>query len=198
MPWDLEAARADAAGVVQLTFGLAPVAEPAWPDGCRLRYHVEVGGALRLALEVDNRGPAPVTFEDALHTYLAVADVAGVTVAGLEGAAFLDEADGFARKRGESTPLRIRGETDRVYDDSAATCVVEDPGARRHLEVAKTGSMATVVWNPGPARARVLPDLRDDEWPAFLCVESGNVGAGAVTLAPGDRHRLAVSIRSTP
>ena len=43
-----------------------------WPAGARLRYRVEIGPALRLALEVENRGPAPFVFEEALHTYLAV------------------------------------------------------------------------------------------------------------------------------
>ena len=75
---------------------------------------------------------------------------------------------------------------------------MRDPLARRRVEIVKTGPDATIVWNPGAARARTLPDLGTDEWPTFLCVESGNVGRGAVTVASGARHRLAVSIRSEP
>jgi glucose-6-phosphate 1-epimerase len=157
---------------------------------------VEIGPALRLALEVENRGPAPFVFEEALHTYLAVDDVERITVTGLEGAPFLDETEAFARRRDGAAPLVVRGEVDRIYDETRATCVVHDPVARRRLEIAKTGSEATVVWNPGAARA--LPDLGGDEWPRFLCVESGNVGPGAVTVAPGACHRLTVSIRSEP
>ena len=72
---------------------------------------------------------------------------------------------------------------------------MEDPGGRRRLEVTKTGSGSTVVWNPGPERARALPDLGDDEWPDFVCIESGNVGSGgAVHLASGGHHRLDVSV----
>jgi glucose-6-phosphate 1-epimerase len=134
-----------------------------------------------------------------LHTYLAVADVGQVRVTGLEGAAFVDEADGSARKREGSAPVRVQGETVRIYDHRDAPCVVEDPGQRRRLEVTKTGSASTVVWNPGPERARSLPDLGDDEWPDFVCVESGNVGGGgAIHLAPGGCHRLAVSVRAVP
>jgi glucose-6-phosphate 1-epimerase len=66
------------------------------------------------------------------------------------------------------------------------------------VEIAKTGSDATIVWNPGPVRARALPDLDDDEWRGFVCVESGNVGRGAVTVAPGAGHRLSVRIQSEP
>jgi glucose-6-phosphate 1-epimerase len=194
--WSLEAATVDAAGVVGLAFGLADVAEAGWPAGCALRYRVGIGPALLLALEVENRGLAPLTFEEALHTYVAVDDVERISVTGLEGAAFLDESEGFARKREGSAPLVVRGETDRIYDETRAICVVRDPLARRRVEIVKTGSDATVVWNPGAARA--LPDLGGDEWPAFLCVESGNVGLCAVTVAPGARHQLAVSIRSEP
>ena len=175
------------------------MSDPAWPEGCALRYRVEIGDRLRLVLEVDNHGPGPVVFENVLHTYLAVDDVGAVSVTGLEGAAFVDEADGSARKREGSAPLRVRGETVRIYDHRDAPCVVEDPGGRRRLEVTKTGSASTVVWNPGAERARALPDLGDDEWPDFVCVESGNVGSGgAVHLAPGAGHRLDVSVRALP
>ena len=189
--WSLEAATVDTAGVVHLLLGLDDVAAAEWPAGARLRYRVEIGPALRLALEVENRGPAPFVFEEALHTYLAVEDVERISVTGLEGAAFLDETDGFARKREGAAPLVVRGETDRIYDETRATCVVRDPVARRRLEIVKTGSEATVVWNPGAARA--LPDLGADEWPRFLCVESGNVGArrrhrGSRRAPPADRQ----------
>jgi D-hexose-6-phosphate mutarotase len=196
LPWRLDDATADAAGRVELTFGLTDVVPAGWPAGAALRYRVGIGTALQLTLEVDNRGPAPIRFEDALHTYLAVDDVERIRVTGLEGAAFLDETEGFARKRGATEPLVLRGETDRVYDDTRAPCVVWDPIARRRVEIAKTGSDATVVWNPGPARA--LPDLDDDEWRAFVCIESANVRGGAVTVAPDATHRLSVRIHSEP
>ena len=195
LPWRLADATA-AAGTVDLTFALPEASVARWPAGAALRYRVEIGAALALSLEVENRGAAPIRFEDALHTYLAVDDVEQIRVTGLEGATFLDETEGFARKRDAAGPLVLRGETDRVYDDTRAPCVVWDPRAHRRVEITKTGSDGTVVWNPGAARA--LPDLGDDEWRGFVCVESGNVGRGAVALAPGARHRLAVRIRSEP
>jgi D-hexose-6-phosphate mutarotase len=106
LAWSLEAATIDAAGVVAFTFGLADVAAAGWPAGVALRYRVEIGAELRLALEVENRGRAPLAVEEALHTYLAVDDVARISVIGLEGAAFLDETEAFARKIG---PPRAAG-----------------------------------------------------------------------------------------
>ena len=135
-------------------------------------------------------------FEEALHTYLAVADVAEVSVTGLEGAAFVDEADGFARKRREPTPLRIRGETDRVYEGSDATCVVEDPGARRRLEVAKAGSVTTVV-EPGPGARGSCPTSAPTSGPRSSA-SSGERRRRRGHPRARRPHRLDVSIRSAP
>jgi glucose-6-phosphate 1-epimerase len=198
LPWRLEGATTAATGAVELTFTLTGVSVARWPDGAVLRYHVGIGAALALTLEVENGGSAPIRFEEALHTYLAVDDVERIHVTGLEGATYLDETQGFARQRAGAEALVLRGETDRVYDDTRAPCIVWDPVAHRRVEISKTGSDATVVWNPGAARARALPDLGDEEWREFVCVESGNVGRGAVTVAPGARHCLAVRIRSEP
>jgi glucose-6-phosphate 1-epimerase len=198
LPWRLDDVAMDATGVVELVFDLADVPAVGWPAGCALRYRVGIGTALQLALEVTNTGPLPITFEDVLHTYLAVVDAERIRVTGLEGASFLDETDGFARKREGVGPLVLRGETDRIYDDTRAACVVWDPVARRCVEIVKTGSDATVVWNPGAIRAQALADLDADEWREFVCVESGNVGHRAVTVNTGGRHRLTVGIHSTP
>jgi glucose-6-phosphate 1-epimerase len=192
--WRLEGAGADPAGAVTLVFGLDDVAGLSGSARARLHYEVTIGRTLAVGLEVENPGPDALRFEDALHTYVAVADARRITVAGLEGAPYLDEADGLAPKRQGAAALVLEGETDRIYDDSRAACVVRDPAEGRRIEIAKTGSRSTVVWNPGAGR--VLPDLHSDEWMRFVCVESGNVGARAVTLAPGARHRLGVALRS--
>jgi D-hexose-6-phosphate mutarotase len=45
---------------------------------------------------------------------------------------------------------------------------------------------SAIVWNPGDAGA----DVGDigKHWPEFVCVERGNVGASAITLAAGAKH----------
>jgi len=80
LPWRLGDATVDPAGVVALTFLLTDVLAAEWPPGAALRYRVGIGSTLALALEVENRGPAPIRFEDALHTYLAVDDIERIRV----------------------------------------------------------------------------------------------------------------------
>jgi D-hexose-6-phosphate mutarotase len=168
---------------------------PVWPHAFRLRYRLTIGASLTMSLEVRNPGAAPITFEEALHTYFAVQDVRDVHVTGLEETEFLDKVEGYARKREGRDPLRIRGETDRIYLNTRATCTIHDPGKRRRITIAKTGSDATVVWNPWVERARAIPDLGDLEWPEMLCIETCNVNAHAITLAPGATHTMTARLQ---
>ncbi|HYL79705.1 MAG TPA: D-hexose-6-phosphate mutarotase [Candidatus Acidoferrum sp.] len=198
--WTVESVSQTPDGSVRLVLGLEAEAttHPSWPHACSLQYRVVIGEELDLALEVCNRSDAAIIFEEALHTYLTVGDARQISVAGLAGSRYIDKTDGMRRKVQEPELLRIAGETDRVYLGTHATCIVEDPVAGRHLRVEKSGSEATVVWNPWIAKAKAMPDFGDDEWLRMLCIESGNVADHAVTLAPGQRHEMRVSIHSTP
>jgi glucose-6-phosphate 1-epimerase len=179
-PWDL-VRTASAANIASAAFLLS--------DAPRLElgYRVSVGPALELSLEVRNISTEPVTFEQALHTYLAVDDVRGVRVEGLSLCDYIDKVDGMKRKR-QSGPVAITGETDRIYLDTNDTVTVHDEAAGRRLSVSKSGSASTVLWNPWVGKAKKMPDFGDDEWPRMICVETANVADNAVTLAPGAAH----------
>ena len=194
--WALVAADEAADGSVSLALVLEADAGrvPAWPHAFRITHHVTIGSRLTMALTVENRGSEPFAFEAALHTYLAVADVQRVTVAGLDGTVYLDKVRGFARTVQDGPLIRFSGETDRIYLDTAAACTVDDPGLGRRTRVSKSGSQTTVVWNPWIDRARALPDLGDGEWREMVCVETANAGSAAIRLAPGGAHRMSAEI----
>jgi glucose-6-phosphate 1-epimerase len=94
--------------------------------------------------------------------------------------------------------IRIAGEVDRTYQDSAATVEIRDPVLHRTLRVRKSGSKSTVVWNPWLAKSQRLPDFGDDEYLQMVCVESGNIAEHAITLTPGQRSSMIVEIDSLP
>ena len=163
----------------------------AWPHDFALRLHVTLGARLSMTLAVTNTSSASWTYEEALHTYLAVGDAAAATVSGLEGAPYLDKTDAMARKLHPDEPLRITGEVDRTFPGHTAACVVDDPVLKRRVRVDKRGSATTVVWNPWVERARALPDLGDEDYKHMVCVETANAGDDAIRLAPGARHEMA-------
>jgi D-hexose-6-phosphate mutarotase len=199
-PWTVTATRPAPHGAVVLALELAAGEDTRheWDADFQLRYTVTVGDTLDLVLVTENRSRTPIVIEQALHTYLAVADVREVAVAGLAGTTYIDKTDGMRRTRDDARAVHFAAETDRVYLDTTAACIIDDPGNRRQLLVAKDGSQTTVVWNPGPERARTIADLGEDDWRRFVCVETANAADNALTLAPGAAHRLRATVRSGP
>ena len=61
--------------------------------------------------------------------------------------------------------------------------LIED--GRTLLTISHKGFFDTVIWNPGPDRARMLADFPDDDWLHMLCVEA-TCAAAAVSVAPGE------------
>lgn len=162
---------------------------------------VRVGHALELEMMVKNLNtPGPddaFTFEQALHTYFRVADIRTTTVQGLQGTRYLDKVGEPAHRQDDAPSITFTGETDRVYHQTDATCMICEAGCPSAIEVAKTGSKSTVVWNPWIEKAARMPDYGDDEWPGMVCVETANVGPDAVTLRSGESHTMTLTVRPT-
>lgn len=159
-----------------------------------LVYEVILGRQLTVRLSVGNTGDQPILFEEALHTYLAVINAEDVTVSGLQNTEYLDKTDSFKRKRQTDELLRFQGEVDRPYLNTTAPVSLKDPGVDRKLTVSKSGSDSTVTWNPGAHLAARLPDLGDDAWRRFVCVETANVAENAITLAPCQIHTMEMNL----
>jgi glucose-6-phosphate 1-epimerase len=180
---------------VAATFALEGAGmSPLWPFRFRATCEVAVGATLSVSLEVENRDEKPFAFEEAVHTYFTVSSIANVTISGLERTPYLDKVGGLAQRTQDDTPIRFTGETDRVYLETMATCAIDDPGLQRRIVVTKDNSRSTVVWNPWIDKARAMQDFGDEEWRGMVCVETANVGVAAVQLAPGERHRMTVSL----
>jgi len=185
----------DGAVVVELALEDDEVTRAAWPHTFQLRYRVSVGETLGLSFEVANTWTRPFQFENAFHTYLAVGDVRAVAVTGLENTTYIDKVDFMTRKRQGTEPLRLTGETDRVFLGARGRCLVEDRVLARRTLVDKTGSATTVVWNPWSTKAGGIADLEPDDWRRMVCVETANAADDAVTLGQGQRHVMTATIR---
>ena len=191
--WELAFA-ALAGEEMHLTFTLAPneASRALGFDHFRVAYQLVIGKTLTMQMTVANspEAGAPLMFEQALHTYFAVANAETISVEGLDGTEFLDKTDGMKRKAQPAGPMTITAETDRVYLDTEATCLLNDPEGGRRIVVAKSGSKATVVWNPWSVLAAKMADMDPEGWRTMMCVETVNAGESAVTLAPGETHTM--------
>jgi glucose-6-phosphate 1-epimerase len=191
--WEVERTQTtgDEAEIV-LTLDSAKV--PGATESAFLRFRVGIGARLTMQLEVENRGDAPMRFEEALHTYFAVGDAREIEVEGLAGVSYLSKAEGMSRKVQGEEPIRITAETDRVYAPTEHTVTIHDKANQRRIVVEKTSSRTTVVWNPYIAKAAALPDFGDEEWTQMVCVETANAMEEAVTIEPGQAHVVSATI----
>jgi glucose-6-phosphate 1-epimerase len=180
---------------LHLTFTLGPteISHNLGYDNFALAYQFTIGRSLTMQLTVANKAEAPLVFEEALHTYYAVSDVHEVVLNGLEGTSYIDKVDNFKVKP-QNGPVTITSQTDRVYQNTTATCVLHDHAGKRLITIAKQGSNTTVVWNPWENGAAKIADLDPTEWHEYLCVETVNAAANAVTLAPGASHTMQAHI----
>lgn len=149
--------------------------------------------ALEIALTVSNLADEPISYEVGLHTYFQVGDLARVSLEGLAGCEYLDRTSSAWAVQPDGR-LTIDGELDRAYRHTGSV-VLHDPVLRRRIEVAKTGSGTTIVWNPGEEKTRGFPDFADQEWRQTICIEAARMGDDAVRLAPGAQHTLSQRIR---
>jgi D-hexose-6-phosphate mutarotase len=118
-------------------------------------------------------------------------------IKGLEGCAFIDKVDQGQRKVQDGS-ISVKRETDRIYLDTTADCIIEDSGIPRRIRISKKGSQTTVVWNPWIAKAGRMKDFGDDEYKRMVCVETTNADADVISLAPGNTHTLESVIRVEP
>jgi glucose-6-phosphate 1-epimerase len=199
--WTLEpvqpaSTRAD--GAMALRFHLPPEQHPkSMCNGpATVSLLVEVGHTLKLTLETVNTGTTPVVITEALHTYFAVGDVKRISINGLDGAIYRDNADG-GRSKTQSGDLEIAQETIALFDAAGDSCTLHDPILKRRIAIARTGTRSTIVWNPHANAAR-MADIPSGAERAFVCIESGAIGEAAVTISPGAKHALGVTYSIEP
>ena len=155
-----------------------------WPHAFQTTLRIELApGQLTLCLNVVNRDNAALQFTGALHTYLAVDDVAQAALHGLAGQA---EWDAIADVHGHAADsLRFSGAFDRVYSASVEPLVLQQGERRLRIEQSP-GWQQQVVWNPGAQGCAALADMPADGYAHMLCVEAAQV-FDPITVSAGQQ-----------
>jgi len=167
-----------------------------WPHASRLDLTVIVGQILRMELVTENMGSTDFVIGEALHTYLQISDIGAVRVIGLEGCDYWDKVGGSTLRK-QSGAITFAGETDRVYINTSAVCVIEDDKLKRRIRIVKSGSHSTVVWTPWTEKAAKMGDMGYPEgWREMVCVESSNAIENVIKVPAGTRHTMIVEYRA--
>lgn len=189
--WQVVAAEplADDGTRLQLELGDDPATRALWPHAFALSLSITVASELKIELTCRNTGDRPFTAGGALHSYFAIGDVAQMSIEGLAGREYIDQLDGNKLKP-QTDEVRITAAMDRIYVDSADTCIIHDALLGRDIIIDKTGSHTTVVWNPWNEKARAMADFSDEGYQNMVCIEAANAAEDVVQLAPGEAHTL--------
>lgn len=188
--WSVDAIE-ETSGQVSIILALEATAGIPWTGQARVTLSFRFRPTeLSLQLTTHNTGKEPLTITQALHTYLPT-DKIGIThVCGFDGCHYVDTVESWQRKiqRGD---IGFDGETDRIYQDAPNLRIHAPPHCYR---LKARGSQSTVVWNPGPEKARRLSDFPDDAWTGMLCVETANAAEDGRQVAPGNSHALSMTL----
>jgi len=153
---------------------------------------IEIGKELSLVLKTINTGDSTEIIGGALHTYFTISNIADISITGLEDTDFHDSLTGLAGKDAEA--IQIDAEFDRVYKNTRQTVVLKDAQWNREIQIEKTGSNSTVVWNPWIEKSATMGDLGNEEYQEFVCIETANALEDVYRISPGGAHVMTAKI----
>ena len=197
--WELREVSQTSAGEIVLRLSLPDSPSAALFPKFTAEYWVTVGKTLTARLVIANVSDGQdFTFEDCLHSYFHIGDIAAVSITGLKGIDYLDQTENFARKTERAEHIKVAQETDRIYLDTAGPVEIHDSNLGRRIRIEKSGSLSAVLWNPWVHKSEQMPDFGGEEFHHMVCVESGNVAHNRLTLPAGKSNTLKVEIGTLP
>ncbi len=159
----------------------------------RLSLRLVIGEQLSMELITKNTGKYPVRISEALHSYFKIADIHDVVIKGLDNTDYIDKLlnNHVFRQGGD---LILEAETDRIYVDTSSSVAIVDKQLNRTIEISKTGSMSTIIWNPWEQNSKAMVDMPDKGWQSMVCVEVANTADNEVLVQPGETHQMMMQI----
>jgi len=181
LPWTAKITESSAEGVsLTLVLTDSVATRTHWPQAFEAHVVIELTPrSLLLTLKVLNRDTQPLEMTGALHSYLAVDDIAQTRLCGLQGQA---EWNALTDEHSQAAAeLHFDGEFDRVYAAAARPLLLQDGTNRLQIEQSQTW-LNSVVWNPGAALCERMADMPADGYKHMLCVEAAQVDAPVKVL----------------
>jgi len=169
-----------------------------WPQSFKLRAVIKAGARLEVALTTENTSLDSFKITQALHTYFSISEIGGIGIKGFDGLKYIDtlKSADLPRQTQYGT-IGINTETDFIFVDTQGSYVIEDPGFKRKIDIAKSGSNSAVVWNPWAEKAKKTRDFGNEEYHSMVCVEVTNTSQDCREIAPGACHTISTVISAS-
>jgi glucose-6-phosphate 1-epimerase len=193
--WDLDATEyTGETTALRLSLKDSEFTRRIWDYAFTLKLSITLDQSLNLELITENTDTKSFSISKAFHPYFQVGDIEQVRIFGLDQAACSDRITREECK--QVGALEIHGQVDRTYTPEKNEAAIRDDKLNRATLITFSGTRNLVVWNPWIDLARALPDLEDNDYQRFVCVEPANVRETAIDLEPGERHTLKMSIQA--
>ena len=167
-----------------------------WQQPFSLNLKFPSRNTLTPELTTRNTGDKIFSITQALHAYLNVGNINQMQILGLDGIKYTDNLNLWSHAktpngcghcyRGSRTHLHKRKKRVNYYDSVF----------NRQIRIASSSNKTAVVWNPWTTKSEKLPDLENDGYQRFICVETGNVVTDLVEIPQvGLRFSLLTNFR---
>ncbi|GFZ07911.1 Galactose mutarotase-like superfamily protein [Actinidia rufa] len=120
-----------------------------------------------------------------------------VRIEGLETLDYLDNLQDRQRFTEQGDAITFESEVDKIYVSTPTKIAILDHEKKRTFVLRKDGLPDAVVWNPWDKKAKLIPDLGDEEYKHMLCVEAAAV-AKPITLKPGEEWKGRQELSAVP
>nr|CAD1831997.1 unnamed protein product [Ananas comosus var. bracteatus] len=173
-----------------------------WPHSYEFRLRVALGpgGDLMLTSRIRNTSTdgKPFQFTFAYHTYFSISDISEVRVEGLETLDYLDNLREKQRFTEQGDAIIFESEVDKIYLGAPPKLAIIDHEKKRTFVLRKDDGLPdAIVWNPWDKKAKVIPDLGDEDYKHMICVGAAAVGK-SITLKPGEEWRGRQELSAVP
>lgn len=157
-----------------------------------LTLEITYGNELKLALTTKNTDDVSFMITEALHTYFLIGDIKQILINGLDNCTYFDKVNKMEKVQKGS--IIIQDEIDNVYENQNEVAII-DPVLGRKITISHHNANNTVVWNPGPEKAKNINDMKPDEYNNFVCVESANALKNEIVIDSGAKHTITQIIK---
>ena len=179
---------------IKLRFKASLHSEQYWQQPFTLDLDISVSQTLTLQLITRNTSNQKFSITQALHAYLNIGEIHNIKIFGFEDTRYLDKLDNGTQKY-QKTAITVKNKIDRIYKNVQKKLIIDDTFFNRQIIITSTTNKTAVVWNPWAHASATIPDLTDDDYQHFICVEAGNVATDIVEIQPGSQYNFSTNYK---
>ncbi len=196
LEWDVQDSLHDhTATAITLSLHDSEESREYWPHGFSALCRITLKDQLEIDIGITNQSTMAWDLSGAFHPYFLVSDLRNARIHPFpcDTAKDLMSSDAAEKKITSSGTIRFTRETNRVFSFNGPVRL-EDPGEDRLVTVCGYSLESVGIWTPWRLKCAAAPDLDENDYSKFLCIEPGVIPPRIRRLKPGEIFEAGISI----